>query len=102
MTDTLWLIASLVAGFISVVVAIGYYIWVNRQDPGTEQAKKVAAWIRQGAISYLRKLYLALLLVAAVLAVIIAIVFGLQRGASYGVSMAIAFIAGAILSAVAG
>ena len=48
MTETIWLIVSLVAGIISIGVALGYYAWVNRQDPGTERAKKVAAWIRQG------------------------------------------------------
>jgi K(+)-stimulated pyrophosphate-energized sodium pump len=100
--ETIWLVVSLAAGVISIGVAIGLYAWVNRQDPGTEQAKKVAAWIRQGAISYLRKLYGALLLVAVALAVIIAIVFGLQQDASYGISMAVAFIGGSLLSAVAG
>jgi K(+)-stimulated pyrophosphate-energized sodium pump len=102
MTDTLWLYVSLAAGTISIAVAVALYIWVNRQDPGTEQAKKVASWIRQGAISYLRRLYMALLLVAAVLAVIIAIVFGLQKDPTYGISMAIAFLGGSILSALAG
>jgi len=102
MTETIWLVVSLVAGTISVGVAIGLYVWVNKQDPGTEQAQKVAAWIRQGAISYLKKLYMALLLVAVVLAVIIAIVFGIQKNAVYGIEIAGAFMAGAILSAVAG
>jgi K(+)-stimulated pyrophosphate-energized sodium pump len=102
MTDTIWLVVSLVAGIVSIGVALGYYFWVNKQDPGTEQAKKVAAWIRQGAISYLKRLYMALLLVAVVLAVIIAIVFGIQKNAVYGVEMAGAFLAGSILSAVAG
>jgi K(+)-stimulated pyrophosphate-energized sodium pump len=102
MTETIWLIVSLAAGLISIGVAVGLYVWVNRQDPGTEQAKKVAAWIRQGAISYLRRLYMALLMVAVALAVIIAIVFGIQKDAVYGVSMAGAFIAGSFLSAVAG
>jgi len=102
MTETIWLIVSLAAGLISIGVAVVLYIWVNRQDPGTEQAQKVAAWIRQGAISYLRRLYTALLLVAVALAVIIAIVFGIQKDAVYGVSMAGAFIAGSFLSAVAG
>jgi K(+)-stimulated pyrophosphate-energized sodium pump len=102
MTETIWLIVSLAAGLISIGVAVGLYVWVNRQDPGTEQAKKVAAWIRQGAISYLRRLYMALLMVAVALAVIIAIVFGVQKDAVYGISMAGAFIAGSFLSAVAG
>ncbi|MFO8035173.1 MAG: sodium-translocating pyrophosphatase [Anaerolineales bacterium] len=97
-----WLIAGLVCGSLSIGVAIWFYIWVNKQDPGSEQARKVAAWIRQGAVTYLRKLYMALLLVAAVLAVIITFVFGIQNGAIYGVQMSIAFLAGAFLSAVAG
>jgi K(+)-stimulated pyrophosphate-energized sodium pump len=102
MTETIWLVVSLVAGFISIGVAIGLYVWVNKQDPGTEQAQKVAAWIRQGAISYLRRLYTALLLVAVGLAVIIAIVFGIQNDATYGLKMAGSFISGAIFSAIAG
>jgi K(+)-stimulated pyrophosphate-energized sodium pump len=102
MTETMWLIVSLVAGVISVAVAGGFYWWVKKQDPGTEQAQKVAAWIQQGAISYLKRLYGALLLVAVILAVIIAIIFGIQRDANYGISMAGAFIGGSALSAVAG
>ena len=101
--ETFWLIIGLVAGAVSVGVAVWLYIWVNRQDPGTEQAQKVAAWIRQGAISYLWRLYGALLVVAVVLALIILVVFGtLRADLGYGVKMAIAFVAGAVLSAIAG
>jgi K(+)-stimulated pyrophosphate-energized sodium pump len=102
MGETIWLIVSLVAGAISVGVAAAFYIWVNKQDPGTEQAQKVAAWIRQGAISYLKRLYLALLLVAVALAMVIAIVFGVQNGAVNGFKMAGAFMTGSIFSAIAG
>lgn len=98
----IWLIAVLISGLISVGVAVWYYLWVNRQNPGTEQAQEVAEWIRMGAVTYLRKLYTALLLVAAVLAMIIALVFGLQNGPAYGMQMSFAFLAGAFLSAVAG
>lgn len=97
-----WLIAGLVCGFISIGVALRMYVWVNQQDPGSERAKQVAAWIRQGAVTYLRQLYMALLLVAAVLAVVIALVFGFQNSLVYGLQMAFAFLAGAFLSAVAG
>ncbi len=101
--EQLWLYISLVAGLISVGVAMWYYVLVNRQDPGTERAQEVGEWIRQGAISYLKKLYMALIMVAVVLAIIIALVFGMSaESAGYGLQMAGSFVAGAVFSAIAG
>ncbi len=103
MAETTWLIISIVAGLASVGVALWLYFWVERQDPGTDRAQKVASWIRDGAISYLKKLYMALLMVSVVLAMIIAVVFGMSEGdPTYGFKMAGAFVAGAVLSAIAG
>ncbi|MBN1487879.1 MAG: sodium-translocating pyrophosphatase [Anaerolineae bacterium] len=103
MNETTWLIIGIVCGLASVGVAIWLYIWVNKQDPGTEKAQKVAEWIRQGAISYLKKLYMALIMVSIVLALLIAIVFGINNNdPGYGLKMAGAFIAGAVFSAIAG
>jgi K(+)-stimulated pyrophosphate-energized sodium pump len=108
----LWIFVAIFAGIISVGVAIWLYIWVHRQDPGSEQAQEVASWIREGARTYLRHLYLALTLVAVALGIVIAIVFsfdiehlGLKAVAvnpSRGIAMALAFVAGAICSAIAG
>ncbi len=101
--ETIWLVVGLISGLMSVGVAIWLYVWVNRQDEGSEEARKVAAWIRQGAISYLKKLYVALIMIAVVLALIIAIVFGISKGDSvYGLKMAAAFVTGAVFSAIAG
>ena len=107
-----WVLLSILAGIASVGVSIGFYRWVNRQDAGSERAQEVASWIREGARSYLRRLYLALTLVAVALGVIIAIVFSfdiehLGMGAaginpSRGVGMALAFVGGAVCSAIAG
>jgi K(+)-stimulated pyrophosphate-energized sodium pump len=101
--ENVWLVIGLVSGLASVGVAVWLYVWVNGQDPGTEEAQRVAEWIRQGAISYLRRLYMALIMVAVVLALIIAIVFGINRGdPGYGLKMAVAFVTGAVFSAIAG
>ena len=103
MAETTWLIISIVAGLASVGVALWLYFWVERQDAGTDRAKEVARWIREGAISYLKKLYKALIMVSVVLALIIAIVFGMSEGdPAYGFQMAGSFVAGAVLSAIAG
>jgi K(+)-stimulated pyrophosphate-energized sodium pump len=101
--ENVWLVIGLVSGLASVGVAVWLYVWVNGQDPGTEEAQRVAEWIRQGAISYLKRLYTALIMVAVVLALIIAIVFGINRGdPGYGLKMAVAFVTGAVFSAIAG
>jgi len=111
-TSELWTVFSIVAGFVSLGVATWLYRWVQRQDPGSEKAQEVAAWIKEGATSYLRRLYLALTLVAAALGLIIAIVFSFDienlgiKAVSVdplrGGSMALAFLSGAVCSALAG
>jgi len=84
-------------------MAVWLYLWVHRQDPGTPQARKVAHWIREGAISYLKKLYRALLMLAAIIALLLFIVFGLgNQDPGYGLKMSLAFLMGALLSSVAG
>lgn len=100
------------AGFLSLGVAAYLYFWVRRQDAGSPKAQEVASWIRSGASSYLKKLYRALTLVAVVIGLIIAIVFSfdlanLGTGQAVinpllGMEMALAFIAGALCSAIAG
>jgi K(+)-stimulated pyrophosphate-energized sodium pump len=107
-----WAFLSLLGGIVSVGVALCLYRWVGRQDAGSERAQEVASWIRDGAKTYLRRLYLALTLVAVALGAVIAIVFSfdiehLGTGAididpSRGVAMALAFVAGAMCSAIAG
>ena len=107
-----WLYVGIVSGLISVGVALAIYFWVVRQDPGSERARQVAGWIREGAASYLKRLYTVLAMVAAVLAFVIAIVFSfnlskLGTGSmdivpAHGLTMAAAFIFGAVCSAIAG
>ena len=70
-----WIFVAIFAGAISVGVAAWLYRWVHRQDAGSEEAQEVASWIREGATAYLRRLYLALTLVAVGLGVFIAVVF---------------------------
>ncbi|MEA3345513.1 MAG: sodium-translocating pyrophosphatase [Chloroflexota bacterium] len=107
-----WAFVALLAGLVSVGFAVWLYRWVMRQDAGSERTQQVASWIREGARVYLRRLYLALTLVAITLGVIVGLVFGfdvehLGTGAatidpSRGVIMALALVAGSICSALAG
>ncbi|MGC9522126.1 MAG: sodium-translocating pyrophosphatase [Anaerolineae bacterium] len=98
----IWVVASLISGVISVAVAVFYYRWVVRQEPGTERARRVARWIEEGSQSYLKKLYAALTMLSVAMAVILAIVFGLQVDAGYGLTIAVTFVFGAVASSIAG
>ena len=107
-----WAAVALVAGLISVGVAVWLYLWVRQQDPGSQRAQEVASWIREGAQTYLRRLYLALTLVALAMSFIIAMVFAfdienlgteaITLAPERGFAMAVAFLAGALCSAIAG
>ncbi len=111
-TSQLWILVTLFAGAVSVAIAAWLYGWVYRQNAGTKRAQEVASWIREGATSYLRRFYLALIRVAVGMGVIIAIVFSFDIGRLgteaisidplRGGGMALAFVTGAICSVVAG
>ena len=107
-----WLYIGIAASFLSIGVAFYLYFWVKRQTPGTEKAQEVASWIREGAQSYLKRLYLALGIVAIILGFVIAVVFSFdltEVGSGQaaitplnGIKMALTFIAGSVCSAIAG
>ncbi len=112
MDSNIWLFISIGASVLSIAVALYLYFWVKRQTPGTEKAQEVASWIREGAQTYLRRLYIALTVVALVLGFIIAVIFSFDLteiasgsadlNPAKGISMAVAFVGGAVCSAIAG
>ncbi len=103
-----WIFIGIGAGIISIGIAFYLFFWVKRQNAGSAKAQEVASWIKEGAASYLKRLYTALTIVAAILGLVIALVFSFIDSTSgspdpkVGVSMALAFIFGALCSAVAG
>ena len=97
---TLWLVIGLICGVASLGVGLYYFFWVKKQDDGTARSREVAGWIRDGARAYLKKLYMALLIVAGVMAVILAVVYSIEG--QRGIPTAICFLFGAACSAVAG
>ncbi len=111
-TISIWNYIAIGAGVVSVAIAVALYFWVLRQDPGSERAQKVATWIREGAQSYLKRLYSSLALLALGVAILLVIIFGfdienfgLSSGGfelGRGLIMAVAFLSGSICSALAG
>jgi K(+)-stimulated pyrophosphate-energized sodium pump len=107
-----WFLGAMLAGAASLGVAVWLYRWVHHQDVGTPRAQEIASWIRQGATSYLRRLYLVLGFVVVGVGIVIAVIFSfdiehlgmktLHLDPLRGAGMALAFVAGGICSAIAG
>jgi K(+)-stimulated pyrophosphate-energized sodium pump len=107
-----YIIAAIIAGIISVGVAIYLFFWVLRQQAGSEKAQQVAGWIRDGAKSYLKRLYSALSIVAGIVGLALAIIFSFNLekvgttdfhfSPMHGLTIALVFFIGAACSAMAG
>jgi K(+)-stimulated pyrophosphate-energized sodium pump len=103
MNNDFWLFAGIGCGLASIAAALVYYRWVSSQDPGSDRAVQIASWIKDGAATYLKKLYGALIGVAIVLVVILAFIFSGDPGRPlHGVYTAAAYGFGALCSALAG
>jgi K(+)-stimulated pyrophosphate-energized sodium pump len=100
-----WLYVGIGLGVLSFGLALLVYRWVRRQDGGPEKARKIALAIKEGAWTYLRRLYGALTGVAVVMGAILALVFSFDSrgfGLARGLETAGAYIVGALCSAIAG
>jgi len=107
-----YIITAIIAGVISVGVAVYLFFWVLRQQAGSEKAQRVAGWIKEGAQSYLKRLYSALAIVAGIVGLALAIIFSFNLEKigttdfhftpAHGLTIALVFFIGAACSAIAG
>ncbi|HVO36588.1 MAG TPA: sodium-translocating pyrophosphatase [Candidatus Acidoferrum sp.] len=67
-----WVIAPLSA-FISILVGLYFYNYVNKQDSGTERMKEISGAIKEGAAAFIKREYTTLAMFITVVAIIIAI-----------------------------
>ncbi len=96
MTDTILYIA-LIAGVLALVLAVYYTRMVMAAPQGNDRMVELSTAIRDGAMAFLRREYTWVAVFVVVMAVLIATL--LDWGAPWG---ALAYIFGAILSALAG
>jgi K(+)-stimulated pyrophosphate-energized sodium pump len=88
------IVIVLVIGILALVFAALVAVTVIRNDPGTEEMKTIAAAIREGAEAYLLRQYTILAVVVIVVALVLAVLIDPRTG--------IAFLVGAVGSAIAG
>ncbi len=89
-------------GLAGIAVAIGLYRQVLRAPTGTPAMATVAAAIKQGAAAFLKRQNTTIAWIVALLAVLIFILYASQGNVRTGLQTLVAFVLGALLSAVAG
>jgi len=87
---------AVVAGVLGLAFAVFLALYVLRQDQGSDKLREISAAIKEGAIAFLRREYQIL----AIFVVVIAIGLGFIPNLGWWVTLA--FVFGAISSAVAG
>ena len=89
----------LVASILALTFAFIFYKQMMKEDEGTDLMKKIAAYVRKGAMAYLKQQYKVVIIVFAVLAAIFGIMayFKLQNGIVW-----FAFLTGGFFSGLAG
>jgi len=85
------------------VVALGFAFfrsqWIAKQDPGNERMQKIAKYISEGALTFLKAEYKVLSIFVITIAIVLAV--SANPESSHAV-IGLAFVAGATLSALAG
>jgi len=97
--SALW---SMGAGLLSLLAAGYLFSSFSRADRGTERMVELSEAIREGAMAFLKREYRTLAVFVAVLAVVIALVGGWTPPETMQPQTAIAFVCGALASALAG
>ena len=91
------LIGSFIISIIAILFAYILSIKVKKYDPGTKKMQEISEHIHKGAMAFLNREYKIMFIFMAVVAVLL--YFAIP---DHGLLQAIGFIAGSILSAVAG
>jgi len=53
----LQLIIVPIAAVVALFTALFFYVWIEKQEPGTPQVRRIAGYIREGALAYLKQQY---------------------------------------------
>jgi len=99
--DMIWIVP--VVGIATVLFAAGLAWNVLKRDSGTPEMQRIAGMIFEGAMAFLRRQYQTIAMLSVVTAVVVGLIVGyFDESARTGVLTGIAFMIGAICSAIAG
>ena len=97
MDEIVYLIPA--AGLLALLFTYMRAQWVGRQDPGTDRMKRIAGYITDGAMAFLRAEYSKLVWFVVAVAVLLALT---TQGDHSSPLIALSFVVGALCSALAG
>ena len=99
--DMIWIVP--VVGIATVLFAAGLAWNVLKRDSGTPEMQRIAGMIFEGAMAFLRRQYQTIAMLSVVTAVVVGLIVGyFDESTRTGVLTGIAFMVGAICSAIAG
>jgi K(+)-stimulated pyrophosphate-energized sodium pump len=99
MNDNVYLIP--LAGLLALIFTYNRAQWVARQDPGTDRMKRIAGYITDGAMAFLRAEYSKLVWFVIAVALLLAYQGG-SGGTGTSALIGLSFAVGALCSALAG
>ena len=100
MASTVMLYLVPAAGVLALIYAFVSSVWINKQDAGTDQMRKIGGYIREGAMAFLAREYKILALFVVAVAVLLAVA-NAGRSDSHPL-VALSFVVGALCSGLAG
>lgn len=89
-----------VMGLIGLLYTLAKFNWVAKQDAGTDRMKEISNYIAEGAMAFLKAEWKVLGYFVAIVGILLAVMATANPHSHW--SIAIAFVAGAVLSALAG
>ncbi|MGD8565729.1 MAG: sodium-translocating pyrophosphatase [Candidatus Bathyarchaeota archaeon] len=89
-----WLIIAPISGIVSIIVAIYLYFHVRNQDVGTTKMEEISSAIREGAVAFLKRQYLTLIIFSIPVMILIAVFLDPHQAIAYAI--------GSLCSALAG
>lgn len=87
-------------GIVGLLYTLVKFMWVSKQDAGTDRMKEISNYIAEGAMAFLKAEYKVLFYFVVVAALLLGVMGSSHENSHW--SIAIAFIIGAIFSAIAG
>ncbi|MBA2329618.1 MAG: sodium-translocating pyrophosphatase [Flavisolibacter sp.] len=100
MNNTFLLYLVPIMGLIGLLYTFNRFIWVSKQDAGTDRMKEISAYIAEGAMAFLRAEWKILTYFGVIVALLLG--FMASRNEHSHWSIALAFLVGAFFSALAG
>src|SRR5688500_17936166 len=99
MTNSFFALSIVGISCLALIYAFFRSQWISKQDPGNERMQKIAKYIAEGAMNFLKAEYKVLLIFVVVVGILLTL--SANKESSHAV-IGLAFAVGAFLSALAG